>query len=450
MSSISSEPITNKIGSSREGPPARSGEVSSEDELAFAKLLASRVQALAQSSLAQISATESRLQQLAFLNEPASLMLPLFMARRWEPRTSAQTQDLTGEGPSAPSFYTRQGRNPVAEHLGDALKTASEAGHRIDPPAHHLAGVQAATGQRAISKPLSLDAFPRPANDNGRGIHWIPTVSQTREVIDKYIREAKDMGIKWVTFLNEGTNIGANDYLVDQLTQNGIEPVMRVYTDGGAPVKGDLESLVRHYQKRGVHYFQLYNEPNLRIENQGAPPDPKAYAAKWLADARKVVAAGGLPGFGSLSPTPGLAPGAAPGDMDDLDFLREALEEVVRLGGADVLDRTWLSVHNYGTEHLRVREYDRIVRQVLGRSMPQIGTEAGIYPGDSLSKEQATEIVANAYRYLAQREDYYFAYTYWIIANDPGRGQGDPAWNHQALFRPDGHSPLVDILKQEV
>lgn len=417
------------------------------EDVAFAQLLASTVKAQAQAALAQVAGGESRFQQLAFLNEPVSLMLPQFMASRWQPRQpSSARPDQAPTAPAAPKVPATPADAPVPGLISG--KTAPKGPAWVEKsPA--LAGVAAAQGRRG-GNPLPLSAFPRPQNDNGRGIHWIPTVSQSREAIDKYLREAKAMGIKWVTFLNEGTHIGANDYLVDQLVANGIEPVMRVYTDGGAAISGDLEALVRHYRAKGVHYFQLYNEPNLRIENQGAAPDPKAYAAKWLADARKVIAGGGLPGFGSLSPTPGLAPGAAPGDMDDLRFLRESLEEVVRLGGMDVLDRTWLSVHNYGTEHLRVREYDRIVRQVLGRSMPQIGTEAGIYPGDTLSQEQATQIVADAYRYLPQREDYYFAYTYWIIANDPGRGQGDAAWNHQALFRPDGHSPLVDVLKQEV
>ncbi len=417
------------------------------EDVAFAQLLASTVKAQTQAALAQVAGGESRFQQLAFLNEPVSLMLPQFMASRWQPRRpSSARPSQAPTAPAAPKISATPQDAPVSGLVSDgaAAKGAARVGKS---PA--LAGVAAARGRQGAN-PLPLSAFPRPQNDNGRGIHWIPTVSQSREAIDKYLQEAKAMGIKWVTFLNEGTHIGANDYLVDQLVANGIEPVMRVYTDGGAPISGDLEALVRHYRAKGVHYFQLYNEPNLRLENQGAAPDPKAYAAKWLADARKVIAAGGLPGFGSLSPTPGLAPGAAPGDMDDLRFLRESLEEVVRLGGMDVLDRTWLSVHNYGTEHLRVREYDRIVRQVLGRSMPQIGTEAGIYPGDTLSQEQATQIVADAYRYLPQREDYYFAYTYWIIANDPGRGQGDAAWNHQALFRPDGHSPLVDVLKQEV
>ncbi len=441
ISSIQSEPKSEKLTTAQ----GQRGD----ESLAFAKMLAATVQNQAQSSLSSIAAppqengwgaTESRFAQLSFLAQPSAQTLPSFMATRWQPPQAdlapTSSDQTAGSALTAPGVGVNP-FTPVTQGLGVA---ASSQPQKIEATARPQWGRQA-TG---------FSAFPRPANDNGRGIHWIPTPRQSPEVIDKYVGEAQSMGIKWVTLLNDGTNRGDNDYLVDKLTKAGIEPVMRLYTDGGAALEGDVQGLVRQYGKKGVHYFQLYNEPNLRIENQGQPPDPKAYAAKWLADARKVTAAGGLPGFGSLSPTPGLAPGAAPGDMDDLRFLRESLQEVVRLGGQDVLEKSWLSVHNYGEAHLRVREYDKIVKEVLGRSLPQVGTEAGIYPGDTLSQAQATEIVADAYRYLPQREDYYFAYTYWIIANDPGQGHADGAWNHQALFRPDGQSPIVDVLKQEV
>lgn len=87
----------------------------------------------------------------------------------------------------------------------------------------------------------------------------------------------------------------------------------------------------------------------------------------------------------------------------------------------------------------RVREYDKVVQDVLGRSLPQVGTEAGIYPGDTLSQAQATEIVADAYRYLPGGRSL-SPIPYLIIANDPGQGQADAAWNHQALLPPDGRS----------
>ncbi len=431
------------------GPDAQ-GTSEASIPLEFAQVLAATVRQQAQQALLRVGGLQP-FQQMGFLQAPLTYGIPRFLVRRWQPLSAREGPlEAASSSPSAPAPVAQgPGQQPDAAPLsrgegpgGEAMVPSPGLG-----PLERAPGPVPVEGPQGV-RPLPLDAFPRPPGDNGRGIHWIPTPRQSREVIDKYIREIEQMGVKWVTFLNDGTQIGDNDYLVEQLVRRGIEPIMRVYTDGGAPIQGDLEALVRHYRAKGVRYFQLYNEPNLRIENQGQPPDPVRYVDKWLPAARTVIAAGGFPGFGSLSPTPGLAPGAAPGDMDDLAFLRQAVQEIRRRGAEDVLARSWLSVHNYGAEFLRIREYDRVLREELGWSMPQIGTEAGIYPGENLSEEAAARIVADAYRYLPQREPYYFAYTYWIVANETGLGPADPAWDHQALFRPDGStSPLVAILK---
>lgn len=294
--------------------------------------------------------------------------------------------------------------------------------------------------------PLPLEAFPRPPADNGRGMHWIPTVRSSPAVVDRFVRELVDMNIKWVVFLNDGANIGDNDYLVRQLVAHGIEPVMRVYTNGLEPISGDLGAMVRHYTGLGVHYFQLYNEPNVAAENGGASPDVNRYLDLWLPAAKVVVANGGLPGFGALSPG---------GDVDDRAFLRDALLAIRARGETAALDRAWLSSHNYAGERplsdpdgfLRFRQYDAIIRSILGRPMPIIGTEGGSYTVGPVDQAKQIEQVLGAYRYMLQREPYNFAYTYWIIANRAGGGH-DPAWEWQALFRSDWTSPLVEALKQ--
>ena len=52
----------------------------------------------------------------------------------------------------------------------------------------------------------------------------------SKEVVDKYVNEAAAMNVKWAVVLNDGVNIGDNDYLVKRLVDKGIMPVMRVYT----------------------------------------------------------------------------------------------------------------------------------------------------------------------------------------------------------------------------
>lgn len=291
--------------------------------------------------------------------------------------------------------------------------------------------------------PMSLSQFPRPAGDNGRGMHWIPTISQSKGVVDRFVRELQEMKIKWAVILNGGTDSGRNDYLVQRLTQAGIMPVMRIYTPGLQPIRPDeLEDLVRHYRDMGVYYYQIYNEPNLRFENGGYDPDVDRYLDLWVPAARAVERAGGLPGFGALSPG---------GDVDDLEFLRAALRKLKQRGQTDVLDRAWLSVHNYdlgnGQGFLRYRKYDDIIQAELGRHMPMIGTEGGTYPGGDFTVQEQTESVRQSYAFMPQSEPYFLAYSYWIIANEEGGGH-DKAFSHQALFRPDGVSPIVGALKE--
>jgi hypothetical protein len=301
---------------------------------------------------------------------------------------------------------------------------------------------------------MTLDQYPRPQADNGRGLHWLPTTSQSPAEVDRFVAEAKKMGVKWVTFLNKGANVGENDYLVKKLTAAGIEPVMRIYTQGLDAVGGDVSGMVRHYVGLGVHYFQAYNEPNLAYE-QGGPPTVDRYLDAWLPVAKQIVAGGGLPGFGAMAPG---------GDIDDVKFLQDALEGLKRRGELGTLNKGWLSMHNYtwnepinqdGVQNPngfeKFKTYDRVVRQALGRDLPIIGTEGGTYVGDHqdagrpvVTEAQAVDMARQAYTYMRdQREPWNFAYSYWVIANG-----SDPSFSHQALFREDGtSSPIVSALQ---
>lgn len=303
-------------------------------------------------------------------------------------------------------------------------------------------------GPVAGRKPMALEEYPRPPADNGWGMHWIPTTSSPPEVVDRFVREAQEMGMKWMVVLNDGAQVGANDYLVTRLVQSGIMPVMRIYTPGLAPIAGDIEAMVRHYKQLGVSYFQLYNEPNLRLENDGAAPDVNRYLDAWIPAAKRVVAAGGLPGFGALSPQ---------GEVDDRDFLARALQGLKARGEEWLLDRGWLSMHNYAGNlpldnpdgFLRFRQYADILQRELGRIIPIVGTEAGTYVNEHVDEARQVDLVSGAYRYMvSQAEPYNFSYAYWIIANQAGGGH-DKSFEWQALFKPDGWvSPLVDALKR--
>jgi hypothetical protein len=264
-------------------------------------------------------------------------------------------------------------------------------------------------------------------------MHWIPTVKQEPGVIDHFVTELVRMNIHWAIFLNDGTNIGDNDYLVDRLVANGIMPVMRVYRSNITPYDGNLGKLVAHYRARGVYYFQLYNEPNVNVENDQGFANPNHYAAVWADAAREVIANGGLPGLGALSPG---------GAYNHYEFLDRTLRVLEYNGDEDVLNRAWLSVHNYhGTRafddpegFFLFRNYDEIVRNHLLRSMPMIGTEGGSYSSDP---DVVTRLLSFQYDYMAQAEPYFFAFSYWAIANRAG-GSFDNTWEWQSLFGENG------------
>lgn len=292
---------------------------------------------------------------------------------------------------------------------------------------------------------LSLADFPRPAGDNGRGVHWVPTLQSTPEVVDQFVDRAVDMGMKWVVILNDHSQIGQNDYLVKKLTANGIMPVIRVFTDGLEPVNGDLEAMVRHYRELGVSYFQLYNEPNLKVETHGQNPSVSKYLDLWIPAAKQVIAAGGLPGIGALSPQ---------GEMDDRKFLQQMLDQLESRGEMELLNRTWLAVHNYTGPRtmedpdgfLRYRQYDAIIRNKLGRSMAMVGTEGGTHVSQQVSEAEQVNMVTEAYQFMEETPDpYFFAYTYWIIANEAGGGK-DSEFSHHALYTKDGPTSLANAL----
>ncbi len=308
----------------------------------------------------------------------------------------------------------------------------------IDPNADATATpVVKPIDQYAYNEIIPVEAYPVPANNNGWGMHWIPTTTQERGVVDRFVGEMVRMHIKWVVFLNDNGDVNGNDYLVDRLVANGIMPVMRLYLSTVEPYR-NVSEIVRHYRAKGVYYFQIYNEPNTNVENGQGFANPNRYALAWAQTARQVVNNGGLPGIGAFSPG---------GEYNHYDFLDRTLRALEYNGDGALLNHAWLSVHNY--HGLRpfddpdgfwlYRRYDEIVRNLLGRSLPIIGTEGGSYHSDPQVEKQ---YLTWQYSYMQQREPYFLAYSHWLLANRDGGGHDD-TWEWQTLFRPNFVHPVV-------
>jgi hypothetical protein len=306
-----------------------------------------------------------------------------------------------------------------------------------------------------------IEEYPRPQRDNGRGIHWFPTLSQSREVVDRFVPKLRQMRIRWVLIMNglDRQSRFANDYLVSKLvgpdrSKPQIMPIMRIFTTVTEPMNlGILRDVVAHYVHLGVSYFQLYNEPNLNNE-WGAgrvPTNPaKKFLDIWIPAAETVLAAGGLPSIPPLAPY---------GNYDDMKLLREIFEEINRRGRQDLYRKLWVCIHNYTLgRHLDYNDdsrgfrmflhYNKIIKRLVGHPLPQLSGEAGLRLGlppygDTMDESFVSQQTVEAYQRVVKRSpDFYFCFTAWLIGNEIGGGH-DPRWESVAWFKKDGTQQMV-------
>jgi hypothetical protein len=357
--------------------------------------------------------------------------------------------------PTASTSHTATTSNQTS--LSRPTTTTSAFRPRPSTPTPPIPKPASAPSPEASAGALALNAYPHPNGDNGRGMHWVPTTKQSPATVDRFVAEAQRMGVKWVTLLNNGANVGDNDYLVSKLVGAGIEPVMRLYSPTLEPLQGDVEGMVRHFTAIGVHYFQPFNEPNLNCENPDGKVSVDRYLDAWIPAARAIVRGGGLPGFGSMSPG---------GDFDDQKFLVAALDGLKARGETGLLDKAWLSMHNYTWNHpiedrgdgdgfFKFRAYHAIVQRALGRDLPIVGTEGGTFVDEqedpkmaAVTAGMAADWTHQAFRYMRdQREPWMFASSVWTIA-DLAAGGADSRFEEQALFKADGsRSSIVSALQ---
>lgn len=277
--------------------------------------------------------------------------------------------------------------------------------------------------------PLPLASFPRPLNDNGRGLHWFPTTRQTRAVVDRFVPELTAMNIRWLIVLQgmHDWDLTTNDYLIERLSSAGIMVVMRIDRQVGPMDWARLGWIVARYRERGVRYFQIYNEPNVESEwGIDGAHTPERFVSYWIQAAEVVAANGGYPAFSPMS---------VQDDAYDLVFFQDALKELKRLRRYDLLNLTWLSVHNYGDlgqpkdGFFRYRAYDAIVAQELNGLLPIMATEGGLGDADSTAQE-----IGTMYDFVERRrEPQLLAFAPWLIGNSVGGGH-DSRWELAAWF----------------
>ncbi|PKO23183.1 MAG: hypothetical protein CVU38_05350 [Chloroflexi bacterium HGW-Chloroflexi-1] len=196
---------------------------------------------------------------------------------------------------------------------------------------------------------MRIEDFPRPKDDNRRGVHWSASVYHpTGAALDFWISELQAMHIKWIKLMDDGG--GSSLELCRRLLVADIMPIVRLYRLEPNPghIGGREEAALRQLIDAGVRYFETNNEPDLSAEwkNGRMPADwLDVVIDNFIIDADKVIALGGLPAL----PAMGISSRFNP------------VQRVVDKGRADLFDKgAWVAIHNYTLNHPLDYPYDSV------------------------------------------------------------------------------------------
>lgn len=356
---------------------------------------------------------------------------------------------------------------------------------------------------------MQIADFPRPPEDNGRGVHWSARIYHpSGRDLDFWIQELTAMHMKWVKLLDDGD--GSSLELCQRLLDAGIMPVVRLFRERPNPGRmgGREVSGLRKLIAVGVRYFETNNEPDLPAEweNNHKPPDWLAIVTRnFIYEADIVLGEGGLLAI----------PAMGPGGKDNL------VTRIVDAGREDLLrNGVWMAIHNYTLNHpldypddpvnqegrpLTREEYERfpawawdnrsmeqinerrardknpgqtlaedaacfraweltgqMIYDTLGYHIPIISTEGGpvVGWGDDLRypkvvpEQQAEWQLAITRFFQEEAPEWYFTCCTWLLASRP-LGDFNPTWEQMSWYTDAwnerfglaGQLPIVQALK---
>lgn len=183
--------------------------------------------------------------------------------------------------------------------------------------------------------PLRLEDFPRPAGDNGRGLHWsLSPYPPTGSALDFWIDELHAMHIKWLKVVDDGT--GSSLSFCSRLIKEGIMPIVRIENARPHPrrLSPQEKDAIRRLVDVGVRYFETDNEPDLPAAwGEAMPPNWFDQVIDgFIEDADFVLEAGGYPGIPAM----------------ELRADRNPVRAIVERGRRDLFERgTWWAIHNF-------------------------------------------------------------------------------------------------------
>jgi hypothetical protein len=280
--------------------------------------------------------------------------------------------------------------------------------------------------------PIALRDWPRPTNDNGRCIHFLPTGYYTQRDFDIQIPRMKDLQMRWVLALYSDEN--QLRLAASQFKAAGITPVwrksMRAYQSYLSWGR-DIQII----KDAGLPpYMQIYNEPDVEAEWDGREVDRDQWVASFLQSARDVYNSGGYVGLQVL----------------DEAWLSAVIQAIKDRKGERLFGRMFFIPHSYGLNHpptyvedengvLGFRLFADIFQKEIGAVPPFIVGEGGWqYKATDdnrfpiIDDKLHAQYHAAVFRWFIDGKlsdgkplpDYLFAFCPWILA---GQLQG-AAW----------------------
>jgi hypothetical protein len=271
---------------------------------------------------------------------------------------------------------------------------------------------------------LALRDWPRPANDNGRCIHYLPRGTYSLRDFEIQIPRMKDLQMRWVLALYDDEN--QLRLAATQFKAAGIVPVwrrnLRAYQHYYA-----WDRDIKILNEVGLPpYFQIFNEPDNGVEWDGREVNREQWIASFVQTAKDVYNAGGFVGVQVLDP----------------EWLRAVIQDIKARKGERMFSRMFFVPHAYGANHppnwvedeigvLGFRVFADVFQQELGFVPPFIAGEGGWkfkatddnrFPiiDDTLHSKYHVEL----FRWFLDGKlsdgkplpDYLFAFCPWILA----------------------------------
>ena len=296
---------------------------------------------------------------------------------------------------------------------------------------------------------LTLRDWQRPANDNGRCIHFLPTGYYSQRDFDIQIPRMKDLQMRWVLALYSDENqlrLAATNFKAA-----GIVPIWRKTLSAYQRYYG-WERDIKILNEIGLPpYFQIYNEPDTDHEWEGREVNRDQWVAYFVQMARDVYNAGGFVGLQTL----------------DEEWIRAVLQSIKAQKGERIFGRMFFIPHQYGLNHppnyteddngvLGWRGAVDVFQQEIGFVPPFIAGEGGwkFAAGEdnrfpAIDNKLHAQYHVELFRWFLDGKvsdgkplpDYFFAFCPWILA---GQLEG-AAWYDS--FEGERTQTMADIKK---